>query len=143
MKSLISKDKKDNGFSGIVPSEPTTSKPSKFNVNKDALLSKSENNNILQIPGKGPPFSKGRKVVDTSNSNKSESMKISDKDDVTSSKTSVRGKKQVSNEEELDKLLENDAGALLNMRKDILVTQAKELEKARAYLATFQKKIMN
>lgn len=44
-----------------------------------------------------------------------------------------------SNIDDLDKLLDNDAAALLNMKKDITNAQDSELEKSRAKLAAAQK----
>mmetsp|Transcript_10429 Transcript_10429/g.15869 ORF Transcript_10429/g.15869 Transcript_10429/m.15869 type:complete len:622 (-) Transcript_10429:279-2144(-) len=51
----------------------------------------------------------------------------------------ARGKKMNSSISDLDKLLENDATALLNMRKDISHAQSLEVDKARATLAALQK----
>lgn len=124
MKSL----KHDNGFSGVVPVEPNSSKPSKFNFTKDA--SKTKDNSA---PGKG-----GRKIVDGHQASRASGLKnphSPEKNDVSRS----RGRKQIVNADDVDKLLENDAAALLNMKKEIQIAQENEMIKARAYLASLQK----
>lgn len=117
MKSLSSKQ--DTGFTGVVPVEPNSSKPSKFN------LAKVKENVPASHPGR-----KGRKIVDNTTGGKSLEK---------SESTRARGKKHNVNADDVDKLLENDAAALLNMRKDIQIAQEKETVKARAYLASLQK----
>lgn len=141
MKSLTARDPGHNndgnndGFSIVVPSEPTSSKPSKFNFNKQNGRAKTQPT-PHQVPGKG--FSNGRKIVDVPLSSKTSATK---KNSPEKSELSCRerGKKQNANADDVDKLLENDAAALLSMRKDIQIAQSKEMEKARAHLASLQK----
>ncbi len=52
---------------------------------------------------------------------------------------SNRQKKILSNADDIERLLENDADALLNMRKDINIAQNAELEKAKQSLKAIQK----
>lgn len=54
-----------------------------------------------------------------------------------------RGKKPEASVDNLEKMLENDAAALLNMRKDITLAQQAEVEKARKSLASLQKECDN
>lgn len=89
------------------------------------------------VPGEPQGFKKpsksmtfgGRKVIDPEKS-------------LATSSTSVvktRIKKISTNPEDIERLLENDADALLNMKKDIGVAQNNELEKAKLALASIQK----
>ena len=121
MKSLTAKQQ-DNGFTGVVPVEPSGGKPSKFNFKKDSV--KMKDINKTSHPGK-----KGRKILDAS------------KDSPEKNEASIRtrGRKNNVSVDDVDKLLENDAAALLNMRKDIQMAQEKEMVKARAYLSNLQK----
>ena len=131
MKSLTSKQ--DPGFSSVVPVEPSSSKPSKFNFNKDSA--KAKENSQTAHPGK--PFANGRKIVDAAASRVSGAGKKSP--DKPEASTRSRGRKQNANADDVDKLLENDAAALQNMRKDIQIAQQKEMDKARTYLSALQK----
>ena len=120
MKSLTSKEA---GFSSVVPVEPRSSKPSKFNPSKATDSS---------VPGK-----RGRKIVDGQASRTSGAKNPPSPE--KSEAGTRRGRKQVTNADDVDKLLENDAAALQNMRKDIQDAQEKEMVKARAFLSSLQK----
>jgi chromosome segregation ATPase len=130
MKSLSSKQ--ETGFSSVVPVEPSSSKPSKFNFNKDS-------SKVKEISQNAHPGRKGRKIVDAPNSRVSGAAGKQKSPEKNNESTRARGRKQNANADDVDKLLENDAAALLNMRKDIQIAQEKEMVKARAYLASLQK----
>ena len=96
--------------------------------NKDPTLTK------LTMPGSRNPASKsgtfkGRKFVEVSHSASADL-------DIGGSKRNRKPNVDVS---DLDKLLENDAAALQNMRKEIKNAQLAEMENARANLAVIRK----
>ena len=131
MKSLSSKQ--ETGFSSVVPVEPSSSKPSKFNFNKDSTK-------VKESAHSAHPGRKGRKIVDAATSRVSGAAgKQKSPEKASNESTRARGRKQNANTDDVDKLLENDAAALLNMRKDIQIAQEKEMAKARANLASLQK----
>jgi hypothetical protein len=148
-----------NSHNATGPESNTTQQPSKFNLIKEIHSSKS-----TSFPGSGAgrdrnPASKsgtfhGRKFTENKTplysstgtsgggggiltlGTGSQSQTV-DGPPQTSSR--IRGKKANSNLQDLDKLLDHDAIALLNMRKDLSLTQENEVQKARSVLLVLQK----
>jgi len=115
-------------MTSIVPGGGSTRQQpsSKFQLSKSSI-SKSKFTLGIRNPATKPGTFKGRKFVESEGSQSAELD------------SRARGKKMNSNIDDLDKLLENDAAALLNMKKEINQAQSAEMEKARTALAALQK----
>lgn len=120
------------------------------NQQKNGHLMSSKSTPIPGNKGRNPATKSGtfhgRKFITTDhntnphendNSNTNNNTNGNDNEPIISSRT--RGKKFNSSLQDLDKLLDNDAVALLNMRKDLTLAQENEINKARVNLLNIQK----
>jgi len=94
----------------------------------------------VSIPGepKGPASSRSKAPVKGGRSvSSSVNVGPNDVDGPVSAKE--RAARNNTSMEELDRMLENDALVLMNMKKDLEITQKAEIEKAYANLSAIQK----
>jgi chromosome segregation ATPase len=115
---------------------PSGGNPETHQSQKNGFLSSSKSNPLPGNKSRNPATKSGtfhgRKFIE-SDSNQNQNNEAA----ATSSRT--RGKKMNSSLHDLDKLLDNDAVALLNMRKDLSLAQENEIDKARISLLSIQK----
>jgi chromosome segregation ATPase len=127
------------------PLPPSTS--SKFQFSKDKETSKANQSQSQSRPVPGShrnPSSKpgtfhGRKFIETGSNGITGGEKLIESSTTGELSSRAKGKKMNSNLNDLDKLLDNDAVALLNMRKELSQAQEQEVEKARNSLLSLQK----